>query len=828
MVRVGIYQNPPKLTLDQTGQPSGILGDLLARIAQQQNWLLETVPCAWHECLDALSRNQIDLLPDVARTQERQTLFDFHVIPSLYSWSQIYARSNSISSPLDMQGKAIAVLDGSVQHEYLTSLISGFGVKARIIGINDLEDGFRQVAAGQADAVVANHYFGDTHASRYQLLPTPVMFQPAQLFYASAKGHNADILSAIDKHLDEWRSDPDSDYFSILKHWQEPSIRTTAPAWLWWALGGLAFLLLWLVIMAAVLKSQVARQTRHLKASETRLNTILDSTDAQIYIKDLQLRYTYVNRKVCDFLGMPASTLLGRSNDELLSSPLSETLRANDLRVTQKGERVAEEEQLISPLTGKSATFFSVKIPLRNDHGVIEALCGISTDITAHKEAQEAAHRLAYYDPLTGLPNRQRLLERIGEIITEVQRGAGLGAIMFLNLDNFKRINDARGHATGNSILCGVAQRLQGAALGPWVARIGSDEFVVLLTNQGKTPEIAASNALKAADMTQRLLTEPFVVGSQPYLTSGSLGLTLIRPDGKTSDDLLREADIAMHRAKASGGGRTALYEAGMQTEIEDRLTLEHDLARAIGTEQMFLHAQGQFNQQGQCVGAELLLRWQHPQRGTISPARFIPLAEESDIILRIGDWTLLQACKTIRTLLNQHAALPLSVNVSPRQFRQADFTTRVREILSETGADPHYLVFEVTEGILIQDLQGTAERMNELAQLGIRFSIDDFGTGYSSLTYLKRLPLYELKIDKGFVQDAPYDLDNAAIVRLILAMARQLNLRVVAEGVETEAQARFLGEHGCETMQGYFFARPCALSDWLASRQTRPNDERT
>jgi EAL domain-containing protein (putative c-di-GMP-specific phosphodiesterase class I) len=278
-----------------------------------------------------------------------------------------------------------------------------------------------------------------------------------------------------------------------------------------------------------------------------------------------------------------------------------------------------------------------------------------------------------------------------------------------------------------------------------------------------------------------------------------------------------------MHRAKSAGGGRAALYESGMQTEVEDRLTLEHDMARAIGTDQMFLYAQGQFNLQGQCVGAELLLRWQHPQRGLVPPSRFIPLAEESDIILRLGDWALLQACRTITAMKASGEAVPLSVNVSPRQFRQPDFVHRVQEILDETCADPHLLVFEVTEGILIHDLQGTAERMSELAGLGIRFSIDDFGTGYSSLTYLKRLPLYELKIDKIFVQDAPSDPDNAAIVRLILAMARQLNLRVVAEGVETREQAGFLEQQRCDVMQGYYLHRPAPLPDWLEARSNGP-----
>jgi diguanylate cyclase (GGDEF)-like protein/PAS domain S-box-containing protein len=823
VVRVGIYENPPKIMLANSGQPTGILGDLLSRIAARQGWALEAVPCNWHDCLAALEQGNIDLMPDVARTTERQSVFDFHTIASLYSWSQVYARNDKITSPLDMKGLTIAVLDGSVQSDYLQSLVTGFGITAHIVGVNDLEDGFRMVSSGQADAVVANHYFGETHANRYKLVPTPLMFQPAQLFYATTKGKNHDLLEAIDHWLGTWRNNPNSDYFEVLKNWQESAIPARAPAWLWWILGALGLLLALALAMAALLRSQVARQTRHLKASEARLNTILDSADAQIYIKDLRLRYTYVNRKVCDFLGMPANALIGRSNDELFSTPLNLMLRKNDLRVTERGERVAEEEELVSPASGKPATFFSVKIPLRDSHGSIEALCGISTDITAHKDAQAAAYRLAYYDPLTGLPNRQHIIERLDEVIRGVQQGAGMGAVVFLNLDNFKRINDARGHSTGNSILCGVARRLEGAFINGMVARLGGDEFLILLVNQGKTQESAAASALKTAEALHHQLADPFIINDQPYLTAASIGVTLVRPDGKSADDLIREADIAMHRAKAAGGGRAALYESGMQTEVEDRLTLEHDMARAIGTDQMFLFAQGQFNLHGQCVGAELLLRWQHPQRGPVPPSRFIPLAEESDIILRIGDWTLLQACRAIKTMDDTCCAIPLSVNVSPKQFRQPDFVHRVREILNETGANPHMLIFEVTEGILIHDLQGTAERMSELADLGIRFSIDDFGTGYSSLTYLKRLPLYELKIDKIFVQDALTDPDNAAIVCLILAMARQLNLRVVAEGVETNEQAGFLQTQRCDVLQGYYLHRPMPLPDWIALQTQEP-----
>jgi EAL domain-containing protein (putative c-di-GMP-specific phosphodiesterase class I) len=291
-------------------------------------------------------------------------------------------------------------------------------------------------------------------------------------------------------------------------------------------------------------------------------------------------------------------------------------------------------------------------------------------------------------------------------------------------------------------------------------------------------------------------------------------------PKGDSSvDDLLREADTAMYRAKETGRNRIAYFESAMQERVEERLALEHDLKEAIDTEQIAVAIQVQVNADREPVGGELLLRWNHPRRGAVSPAVFIPIAEESGLILRLGDYVLRQACKAVARLARAGHTHTLSVNISPLQFRQDDFVEQVRKLLRETQALPEQIIFEVTEGLLIEDIEDIAERMAQLARLGIRFSIDDFGTGYSSLAYLKKLPLHELKIDKSFVQDTPGDPNDTAIVRSILATAKHFKLRVVAEGVETEAQARFLQSLQCDVLQGFLFARPQPLDGWLAQQ---------
>ncbi|WP_374580487.1 putative bifunctional diguanylate cyclase/phosphodiesterase [Pseudoduganella sp.] len=453
--------------------------------------------------------------------------------------------------------------------------------------------------------------------------------------------------------------------------------------------------------------------------------------------------------------------------------------------------------------------------------GILTFSCGVLLRHLARSLAE--GEQLAFYDPLTGLPNRRLLLDRLGNLLASSERQQVFSAVMFVDLDRFKTINDARGHATGDTLLQLAAERLSELVRkSDTVARIGGDEFVVILAHLAPDLQAAGSAAQLVAEKIRAALARDFEIGGQFYACSASIGVTLLPKFGQNADDLLREADTAMYRAKAAGRNGIAFFEATMQAEVERRLTLEHELAQAIEQDRLHMVYQPQFDCQGRLHGAELLMRWERDDGGMVSPAIFIPLAEEAGLIVPLGMWALRQACLAQQRMAAQGLSLPLSVNVSPQQFRQADFVQQVRNTLQEHAVEPALLILEVTEGLLVEKLEETVARMNELAALGVRFSIDDFGTGYSSLAYLKRMPLYELKIDRSFIMDMPDDPNDVVIVQAILAMAEQMGLRVVAEGVETQAQADFLAAHGCHALQGYLLGRPAplpALLDLLAAQ---------
>jgi len=443
--------------------------------------------------------------------------------------------------------------------------------------------------------------------------------------------------------------------------------------------------------------------------------------------------------------------------------------------------------------------------------GILTMSCGVLLRHLARSLAE--GEQLAFYDPLTGLPNRRLLLDRLAGLLASSERQHRFSAVMFVDLDRFKTINDARGHATGDHLLRLAAQRLEDLVRkSDTVARIGGDEFVVLLAHLAPDLAAAGNAAQGVAEKIRTALAQEFEIAGQSYGCSASIGVTLLPRYGQQADDLLREADTAMYRAKGAGRNGIAFFEAAMQAEVERRLTLERELGQAIEQERLHMAYQPQFDCQGRLHGAELLMRWERDEGGMVSPAVFIPLAEEAGLIVPLGLWALKQACLAQQRMSVLGLSLPLSVNVSPQQFRQADFVQQVRGILLEHGVEPALLILEVTEGLLVEKMDEIVARMNELAALGVRFSIDDFGTGYSSLAYLKRMPLYELKIDRSFIMDMPDDANDVVIVQTILAMAGQMGLRVVAEGVETQAQADFLAAHGCHALQGYLLGRPAPL----------------
>lgn len=445
------------------------------------------------------------------------------------------------------------------------------------------------------------------------------------------------------------------------------------------------------------------------------------------------------------------------------------------------------------------------------DHSVV-----VSRDINERKAAAYAIHRSAFYDVLTGLPNRRFLIDRLSAITAKTQPNSAYGVVLYLDIDNFKDINDERGHAIGDLLLGTAGSRVEKALNGEGiVARIGGDEFVILLEPKDTDRDAAVSLALSIATHVRAALAQPLQLEGQHYRISVSIGIALAVP-GADSHDILREADTAMYHAKAAGRDGVMLFDRVMLADAQRKLTLARELGVALDGGHLSTHLQLQVDRSGAAVGAELLMRWRRADGSAVTPDVFIPVAETSGLIVPLGHWVLLRACEAWLALELAGAPMTLSINVSPLQFRQIDFVDQVRAVLRATGAPARQLVFEVTEGLLIEEIDQTIARMHELAALGIRFSVDDFGTGYSNLAYLRKMPLYELKIDKSFMRETPSDKNSAAIVHAILSMAKHLGLQVVAEGVESAEQASFLGQHGNVIMQGYYFHRPAPLEDVL------------
>lgn len=825
IIRVGIYDQPPGVYITPEGNPGGIMGELLNRIALKEDWGLQVTRCTWQDCLTQLQSGQIDLLPDVVHTPERAEIFDFHHVPVLHSWSQIYARhGNQFQSIRDLNGKRLAVLAGSAQYDYLTELFTTLNLSVEIHIVMSLVDGFRQVQANEVDAVASDHFYGEITSGIYQLVSTSIIFQPTDLFFATQKGNNAWLLATIDKHLSRWQGQADSFYFNTINNWRNPAVEATFPSQAKWVVTTLTTLLLLAIIIVFFLKIQVVRRDRHMRSSESRLNTILGSIDAMISIKDRNLRYLYGNQKVCAFFGLSGADLLGRHDTDLITDPQTlATIERSDGQALSIEERVVTEESLKPNLSDIAHTFLSIKIPLRNSAGTVEAICAISTDITDRTQAEETTHRLKYYDTLTNLPNRRLLLDRLTHTLDHVKQGQSTGALLILDLDNFKKINDIRGHSIGDRLLRATADRLLSITRDrDTVSRVSGDEFVILLNQLGSSTDEGARNAMHVAEKIRLTMQEAFPIDDKPCVASVSIGLTLLHTNSGSIDDVMREADMAMYRAKQGGRNRVAFYEQDMQSDVEQRLWLEHDLMQALHTPQLSMYLQPQYDHTGRVTGAELLARWSHPTRGPVPPTLFIPIAEETGLISHLSEWVLTEACSLLLRLQNAGETYPLSINVSPKRLMEPSFLERVQDTLARTNAPGNRLIFEITEGVLIHDIQGTTRRMKELNLLGIRFSIDDFGTGYSNLAYLKRLPLYELKIDKSLVQDIPADSDSSAIAKLILAMAAQLDLRVVAEGVETQEQADFLFANDCHALQGYLLARPMPIPTWLEGVRIR------
>ncbi|RCX10134.1 putative bifunctional diguanylate cyclase/phosphodiesterase [Extensimonas vulgaris] len=583
--------------------------------------------------------------------------------------------------------------------------------------------------------------------------------------------------------------------------------------------------------MTEQLARLLAQQQRHveaLRAQKELLASVIENAPIRVFWKDRDSRIMGCNTQFARDAGAQRpEQLIGKTDEELPWRDQAQAYRADDQQVMASGQPKLDYEEPQTTPEGRTIWLSTSKVPLRDAAGQVSGLLGIYADITERKQAQEQVYRLAYFDALTGLPNRTQLLERLRQTMACCSGGAcdsgTCGALLFIDLDDFKAINETAGHDIGDLLLQQAAQRLR-ASVRPedMVARAGGDEFLVLLPLQNASEAAVVHLVETVGARMLEALNQNYRLDGMVFHCTASIGATLLHGRDTSVEELLKQADMALYQAKDAGRNALRFFDAEMASAVRARMALEKDLREALPQGQLTLHYQLQVDGAGRATGAEVLLRWQHPQRGMVSPAAFIPLAEKTGLILPIGQWVLHAACVQLAAWAGQPetAQLTLAVNLSAQQLRQADFVAQVLQVLDETGANPQRLKLELTESMLVSNVEDAIEKMQALKARGVRFALDDFGTGYSSLAYLRRLPLDQLKIDQSFVRDVLGDPSAAALAQSIVALAQTMGLGVIAEGVETAEQREFLARVGCHAYQGYHFGRPVPLAEFEAQMQ--------
>jgi diguanylate cyclase (GGDEF)-like protein/PAS domain S-box-containing protein len=574
----------------------------------------------------------------------------------------------------------------------------------------------------------------------------------------------------------------------------------------------LALVLLMSVSMALELRDRTIRLEA--SASELRIAATAFQTQEAIMVTNADRVILRVNQAFTRITGYTAEEAKGR-NPAMLKSDRHNDQFYNDIWDTVARDKYWQGEIWNRRKNGEVYPEWCTITAVTNTEGQITNYIGAFSDISQHKHDEEEIHNLAFYDPLTKLPNRRLMIERLSYMLDNSMRQNHHGAILFIDLDNFKTLNNTKGHDIGDLMLVEVAKRLKDCVrIDDTVARLGGDEFIAILEGLSAEHAQAVAQVETVVKKILMMLDQPYYLRDHEYHSSASVGIKLFCDKKFALEELLKHADTAMHQAKASGRNSFCFFDPDMQAIMESRATLEHELRHALPQQQLRLYYQMQVDRSGHLIGAEVLLRWRHPGHGLVSPAQFIPIAEETGLILPIGTWVLKTACAQIKAWETDSRTnrLCLSINVSVRQFYQPDFVERVRNIITESAINPSLIKFELTESLVLNNISDSIVKMKALQEIGVHFAMDDFGTGYSSLAYLTQLPLSQVKIDQTFVQNILKKPTDAVIVQAIIGMADNLGMEVVAEGVETEAQYEFLKQHGCSVFQGNLFSKAVSV----------------
>ncbi|MFC3195573.1 EAL domain-containing protein [Marinicella sediminis] len=808
-VRVGYFDTHPLSFRNSNGDPDGLIIDLLNEVAATGNMKIQWVYDEFPNHINNIKSGRIDVLVSVAYSEERARYMDYSALNFTNVWGQVFLPANSdIESLFDLNNKSIALLENGINGQNFLQQCELFEVNCQAVYANSYHKIFTMVDNGEVDAAVSNNMVGAEFQDQYDLLASSIVFNPFKVYITKPLGADPVFLNLYDQRMRLWKDDPESFYYQTRMKWTHQNQHDTIPYWILYTILGLFVFALIAIIAAVLFKRQVNRRVNELSQREIQLNQIINIVPHMIYANDYQGRFILANDFACDFFGIENKQVEKENIYAILkSSPNFQNLIAY---TTSSNPFNTEIEARNS--RGEQISLMMSKVPYSGRNDKEPAVVTVGVDISQTKQYEEEIEYLANHDALTGLPNRLLLSDRLKSSLARAEQFKHVGAILYIDLDNFKNINDSQGHKVGDKLIKKVAIMLKKSATpGDTIARLGGDEFVIEIPELDQDINKAEQQALLVAEKLSTQLKKPIIIEDKQYNITASIGVVVYPRDGNRQSLLIQRADTAMYEAKFNGRNRIQVFEKGLEAKVKKQHQLENDLRLALQNKEIVMVYQPIVAADSlKMVGTEILLRWHHPVRGTIMPTDFIPIAESAQLILEIGYWTIEKACQQILTW-RETTDQPffVAINLSVIQFRDREFLGRITDLVNKYNIPRNYLEFEVTESILLNESVRSMEVINQLKMLGIKLSIDDFGTGYSSFDYIRKLPLDKIKIDKSFIEDIPSDNNSVTIVKTILNMAHEMNLQVVAEGVENKEQMEFLREHQCQFFQGYLFSKP-------------------
>lgn len=810
-IKIGLTHAPPMILLSADKAPEGMVVDFINEVAIREKWNIDWVTGPWSEVYDKALNKEIDVMTYIAFSEERTKVFDFSYESFVTGWGQVYTYDNTqFQSVLDFENKKIAVVRGDIHALGVTELCTKFKVNCIIKYVNNYDVAFKMLENKEVDGAVCGSTVGVTYEEKFNISRTSIMYHPTNALFATPKNTNSYILETFDQYLLKWRNDPSSPYSLSRSKWMNTIQSTVTPIWIKYLVIVILGLLIIFSFVVVFLRKQVRKHVAQHIHQSNQLKQIINLVPHMIYVVNSDGNVVLVNNYASEHFGVSSSS--NTSKHQLLEKvPLYSKLFEDDSSLLKSGSGLIHKEIETTNFNNEKIIFSVSKVPFDSNDNLPSVLT-VGVDVTEEKAHQKQIRYMAEHDDLTGLPNRQLLKESINLSIKNSKNTGLQCAVLFIDLDFFKNINDSLGHAAGDELLIVVTRRLQSLLdIEDMVARIGGDEFIVQLCGISAEFSETENHANKIATQILESLTQKIIINQQELYISASIGVVIYPKAALTYEQIMQRADIAMYQAKSLGRNGFVLFKQEMENTVLKRLTLVAELRKAIDNSEFIIEYQPQISGANETIiGLEALIRWKHPNGELILPNDFISVSEESGLIIPIGQWVLEEVCKQINVWMKKYTDIPfVTVNLSVIQIHSDYLVENLQELFQKYSVPAHLIELEVTETVMVEQVEKTVYTLSQLKNLGVRLSIDDFGTGYSSLSYLKKLPFDKLKIDYSFIKDIVTDSETQTIVKTIIGMTQDLSLEVIAEGVETENQLQMLLKMGCDNFQGFYFDKP-------------------